>query len=59
MNGGIPFPPGFQEVVRQEFDYLNFLRSVGRALVPDYVETYNKVNKILAGSTYIAILYEL
>jgi hypothetical protein len=52
VNGGVPFPPGFQEVVRQEFGYLNFLRAVGRALVPGYVETYNKVDKILAGSTY-------
>jgi hypothetical protein len=52
MNGGVPFRPGFQQVVRQEFGYLNFLRSVGGALVPGYVETYNKVDKILAGSTY-------
>ncbi|MEG3958707.1 hypothetical protein [Microcoleus sp. herbarium2] len=46
-----PFP-GFQEVVRQEFGYLNFLRYVGRELVPGYVETYKKADKILAGSTY-------
>jgi glycosyltransferase involved in cell wall biosynthesis len=52
VNGGVPFPPGFQEVARQEFSYLNFLRAVGRALVPGYVETYNKADKILAGSTY-------
>jgi glycosyltransferase involved in cell wall biosynthesis len=52
VNGGVPFPPGFQEVARQEFAYLNFLRAVGRALVPGYVETYKKADKILAGSTY-------
>ena len=52
VNGGVPFPPGFQEVARQEFSYLNFLRAVGRALVPGQVETYNKADKILAGSTY-------
>jgi hypothetical protein len=52
VNGGVPFPPGFQEVARQEFSYLNFLRAVGRALVPGYVETYKKADKILAGSTY-------
>ncbi|WP_445175080.1 hypothetical protein [Microcoleus sp.] len=34
VNGGVPFLPGFQEVIRQEFGYLNFLRAVGRALVP-------------------------
>ena len=52
VNGGVPFLPGFQEVIRQEFSYLNFLRYVGRALVPGYVETYKKADKILAGSTY-------
>lgn len=52
VNGGVPFPPGFQEVARQEFAYLNFLRAVGRALVPGYVETYKKADKVLAGSTY-------
>ncbi|TAG97813.1 MAG: glycosyltransferase family 1 protein [Oscillatoriales cyanobacterium] len=52
VNGGVPFPPGFQEVAKQEFAYLNFLRAVGRALVPGYVETYKKADKVLAGSTY-------
>jgi hypothetical protein len=52
LNGGVPFLPGFQEVIRQEFGYLNFLRAVGRALVPGSVETYKKADKILAGSTY-------
>jgi hypothetical protein len=28
------------------------LRAVGRALIPGYVETYKKADKILAGSTY-------
>jgi hypothetical protein len=52
MNGCVPFPTGFPEVVRLKFGYLNFLRFVGRALVPGYVETYKKADKILAGSTY-------
>jgi len=52
VNGGVPFLPGFQEVIRQEFGYLNFLRSVGRALVPGSVQTYKKADKILAGTTY-------
>lgn len=60
VNGGVPFPPGFQEVARQEFAYLNFLRAVGRALVPGYVETYKKADKVLAGSTYtLNLLKEL
>ena len=52
VNGGLPFPPGFQETARQEFSQLNFLSAVGRALIPGYVETYKKADKILAGSTY-------
>ncbi|MGE5658580.1 MAG: glycosyltransferase family 4 protein [Actinomycetota bacterium] len=52
VNGGVPFPPGFQTIARQEFAYLNFLRAVGRTLLPGYVETYKKADKILAGSTY-------
>ena len=53
VNGGIPFPPGFQETTRQEGAQFNFLRAVGRALIPGYVETYKKADKVLAGSTYI------
>ncbi|MEG3975116.1 glycosyltransferase family 4 protein [Microcoleus sp. herbarium8] len=52
VNGGIPFPPGFQETAKQEFAQFNFLRAVGRALIPGYVDTYKKADKILAGSTY-------
>jgi glycosyltransferase involved in cell wall biosynthesis len=52
VNGGIPFPAGFQETARQEFAQFNFLRAVGRGLIPGYVETYKKADKILAGSTY-------
>ncbi|WP_013322743.1 glycosyltransferase family 4 protein [Gloeothece verrucosa] len=52
VNGGVPFPPGFQKVARQEFAYFNFLRAVGRALIPGYVETYQQADKVLSGSTY-------
>lgn len=52
VNGGVPFPKGFQEKARQEFAQLNFLRAVGRWLLPDYVKTYKKATRILAGSTY-------
>jgi glycosyltransferase involved in cell wall biosynthesis len=52
VNGGVPFPPGFQKTARQEFAHLNFLRAIGRLLIPGYVETYKKSDKILAGSTY-------
>ena len=52
LNGGIPFPPRFQETARQEFAQFNFLRAVGRSLIPGYVETYKKADKVLAGSTH-------
>jgi glycosyltransferase involved in cell wall biosynthesis len=52
VNGGVPFPPGFREVAKKEFANLNFLRAVGRAVIPGYAETYQKADKILAGSTY-------
>jgi len=52
VNGGVPFPEGFKETAKKEFANLNFLRAVGRAVIPGYRETYQKADKILAGSTY-------
>jgi glycosyltransferase involved in cell wall biosynthesis len=52
VNGGVPFPKGFQSVARKEFSQLNFLRSLGRLLIPGYRETYQRATHILAGSTY-------
>ncbi len=52
VNGGVPFPPGFQETARKENANLNFIRNLGRFLIPGYRETYQKANKVLAGSTY-------
>jgi glycosyltransferase involved in cell wall biosynthesis len=52
VNGGLPFPPGFQKVARKEKSYLNFLRAIGRAIIPGYRETYQKADRILSGSTY-------
>jgi glycosyltransferase involved in cell wall biosynthesis len=52
VNGGVPYPPGFREKAREEYAYLNFLRAIGRALIPGYKETYQKADRILAGSTY-------
>ena len=52
VNGGVPFPQGFQKVARQEFSDFNFLRLVGRFIIPGYRETYTKADYILAGSTY-------
>lgn len=52
VNGGVPFPPGFQETAKQEFAQFNFLRAIGRGLIPGYVETYKRADQILSGSTY-------
>lgn len=52
VNGGVPFPKGFQKVARQEFAQFNFLRAIGRVVIPGYTETYREADKVLAGSTY-------
>lgn len=52
VNGGVPFPPGFQEKAKKEYANLNFLRTIGRWLIPGYVQTYKKADRVLAGSTY-------
>ncbi len=52
VNGGIPFPKGFQHIANQEFAYFNFFRALGRWLIPGYRQTYRSADQILAGSTY-------
>lgn len=52
VNGGVPFPPGFQKKARKEHVNFNFLRTIGRWLLPGYAKTYKKADRILAGSTY-------
>lgn len=54
VNGGVPYPDGFKSVGRREFSGLNFLRSVGRFLIPGYQKTYQQADYILAGSSYTA-----
>jgi glycosyltransferase involved in cell wall biosynthesis len=52
VNGGVPFPKGFKDVAQREFADFNFLRAVGRFIIPGYRETYAKAHHILTGSTY-------
>lgn len=52
VNGGVPFPKGFQETARKENNFWNILRPFGRYLIPGYVETYKKADLILSGSSY-------
>ena len=51
INGGIPYPKGFNEIARQEFSGLNMLRLFSR-LLPGYAEAYTKADCVLAGSSY-------
>ncbi|MDY7021393.1 MAG: glycosyltransferase family 4 protein [Cyanobacteriota bacterium] len=52
VNGGIPFPEGFQETAKKENAGLNFLRAFGRYLIPGYIKTYKQATHIFSGSTY-------
>jgi glycosyltransferase involved in cell wall biosynthesis len=52
VNGGVPFPKGFEATARKEFAHFNFLRALGRYLVPGYRQTYTQASKILVGSSY-------
>ena len=52
VNGGVPYPKGFQDVARKELAGFNFLRLIGRFIIPGYRETYEQASHILAGSTY-------
>jgi glycosyltransferase involved in cell wall biosynthesis len=49
VNGGLPYPPGFQEIARAELGYLQSLRPLSR-LLPGYRQTYKRAQKVLAGS---------
>ncbi|MFG6094433.1 glycosyltransferase [Leptothoe sp. ISB3NOV94-8A] len=60
VNGGVPFPDGFKELGRREYSYFNFLRWIGRSIIPGYRETYKKAHYILAGSSYtLSLIKEL
>lgn len=52
VNGGVPFPKAFKNRGKREFSQLNFLRSLGAAIIPNYKDTYKRATLVLAGSTY-------
>lgn len=52
VNGGVPFPPGFKNRGRREFSQFNFIRNIGRWVIPNYTRTYQKAHSVLAGSQY-------
>ncbi len=51
VNGGLPFPRGFEKIASREFAGFNFLRHIGR-LIPGYVDTYRRADRILSGSEF-------
>lgn len=51
LNGGLPLPPGFGDMAKQEFRRYYFLRRLGR-LLPGYAATYRRAAVVLAGSQY-------
>ena len=51
VNGGLPFPRGFQDIEKKESAHFNALRALVRFL-PGYRATYKKADRILAGSGY-------
>ena len=52
LNGGIPFPKNFQDKAKQEFAQFNFLRTLGRYIIPGYAATYRQASKVLVGSNF-------
>jgi glycosyltransferase involved in cell wall biosynthesis len=49
VNGGLPYPAGFEGIAEREFARFNALRSVVR-WIPGYTRTYQRADKVLAGS---------
>ena len=47
INGGLPWPPGFQNELRREREYLRYVRA-GYKLLPFYRSTYARSRCILA-----------
>lgn len=51
VNGGLPFPLGFEGRGKKEFSYLNFLREIAQ-WIPGYKNTYEKARLVISGSKY-------
>ncbi|MEO1590395.1 MAG: glycosyltransferase [Cyanobacteria bacterium J06632_22] len=52
VNGGLPYPKGFRDVAAKELAYFSLFRFLGRHLIPDYKETYQRAQHILFGSSH-------
>ncbi|MFN4173491.1 MAG: glycosyltransferase family 4 protein [Parachlamydiaceae bacterium] len=51
VNGGLPFPKGYQEIKEAEGERFNFLKKFN-FLVPGYSATYRQAKKVLVGSSH-------
>jgi glycosyltransferase involved in cell wall biosynthesis len=49
VNGGLPYPAGFEGIADRESGRFNVLRRVAR-WIPGYTKTYQRADKVLAGS---------
>ncbi|MEM1431984.1 MAG: glycosyltransferase family 4 protein [Pseudomonadota bacterium] len=56
MNGGLPWPAGFDAERRREREYLSYVRGAYRAL-PGYGATLRAASAIIAGSRHTAASY--
>lgn len=52
VNGGVPFPEWFEEIAIKKTLNLSFLINIAKFVMPGYLETYKRADKILAGSTF-------
>lgn len=57
VNGGLPYPKGFQDVQRKEGAHFNFLRHFSR-YIPNYSTTYLNATQIFVGSQYTMSMLE-
>jgi glycosyltransferase involved in cell wall biosynthesis len=51
VNGGLPFPDGFNEIATADGGRFNFLRGLTN-LLPGYRKTYQKADRVIAGSLH-------
>lgn len=58
VNGGVPYPKGFDDIANAEFSFLNWLRGAGRVLLLGYRDTYESADHVFSGSRYTKELLE-
>ena len=51
VNGGLPFPQGYDDIAKAEGAQYNFIKKLN-FLLPGYRYTYERANKVLVGSNH-------